>query len=107
MIAGAHDFEAFPLLLGKGGQQCLTEQASWQRASKLEAKIPLQLTVVSRLSRHGPLKRFILSSMLPVFLSSRALGSGLVCRSLIAESCKSPLDWSSLLSSPLGCSYRS
>lgn len=87
MIIGTHDFEACYLLL-KGGQQCVTKQGlSWQRASKLETKIQLELIVVSTLSRHGPLKPFILSSILSVFLSSRTLEPGLVCRSLIAESC--------------------
>lgn len=42
----------------------MTKQGlSWQRASKLESKIQLELIVVSRLSRHGPLKPFILSSI--------------------------------------------
>lgn len=86
MIIGTQDFEACYLLL-KGGQQCVTKQGlSSQRASKLESKIQLELIVVSRLSRHGPLKPFILGSILSVFLSSRTLGPGLVCRSLIAES---------------------
>lgn len=62
MVTGTHDFEASCLFLVKGGQQCLTKQGvSWQRASKLETKIQLQLIVVSRLSRREPLKLFILS----------------------------------------------
>lgn len=62
MIIGTHDVETSHLLLGKGGQPCLTKQGhSRQRASKLETKSQLQLIVVSRLSRHGPLKLLILS----------------------------------------------